>query len=214
MCSSSGGQSSGKQNVISQFLPPLPTVTLSRSSTSKQGGACVLTSKECLEQLAAKERNSKKKKKRKIEREKKIKEREEEWKRKADVRAKKAAEKAKRDAEKALKAQEKATEKGRKAAENKQQAGVSSRKKRAATSVNSQSTSLTTKPKAQTPRLDESIDIEECCACFGQYSDDIGTGREWLECACGRWVHEDCVENIVYDTNGKEKLCPLCLSVV
>ena len=56
MCSSSGGQSSGKQNVISQFLPPLPTVTLSRSSTSKQGGARVLTSKECLEQLAAKER--------------------------------------------------------------------------------------------------------------------------------------------------------------
>ena len=56
MCSSSGGQSSGKQNVISQFLPPLPTVTPSKSSTSKQGGACVLTSKECLEQLAAKER--------------------------------------------------------------------------------------------------------------------------------------------------------------
>ena len=88
------------------------------------------------------------------------------------------------------------------------------RKNRAATSGSSQSTSLTTKPKAKTPRLDESIDTEECCACFGQYSDDIGTGREWLECACGRWVHEDCVENIVYDTNGKEKLCPLCLSIV
>ena len=137
-----------------------------------------------------KERSSKKKKKRKIEREKKKKEREEEQKRKADVRAKKAAEKAKRDAEKA---QEKATEKDRKAAENKQQAGVSSRKKRAATSGSSQSISLTTKPKAKTPRFDESIDTEECCACFGQYCDDIGTGREWLECACGRWVHEDCV---------------------
>ena len=112
-----------------------------------------------------------------------------------------------RDAEKALKAQEKATEKASKAAENKQQAGVSSRKKRAATSVSSQSTSLTTKPKAKTPRLDE------CCACFGQYSDDIGTGREWLECACGRWVHEDCVENIVYDTNGKEKLCMSIVSL-
>ena len=55
---------------------------------------------------------------------------------------------------------------------------------------------------------------EECCACFGQYSDDIGTGREWLECAFGRWVHEDSVENIVYNTNGKEMLCPLCLSVI
>ena len=67
---------------------------------------------------------------------------------------------------------------------------------------------------AKTPRLDESIDTEECCACFGQYSDDIVTGREWLECVCGRWVREDCVENIVYDTNGKEKLCPLCLFIV
>ena len=71
---------------------------------------------------------------------------------------------------------------------------------------------MTIKSKAKTPRLDESIDTEECCACFGQYSDDIGTGREWLECACGRWVHEDCVENIVtiYMTPmEKEKLCPL-----
>ena len=41
--STSGGQSSGKRNVISQFLPPLPTVTPSRSSNSKQGGACVRT---------------------------------------------------------------------------------------------------------------------------------------------------------------------------
>ena len=104
MCSSSGGQSSGKQNVISQFLSPLPTVTPSRSSTSKQGGARVLTSKDCLEQLAAKERKKQQEKeekeKRKIEQEKKKKEREEEQKRKADERAKKAAEKAKRDAEK------------------------------------------------------------------------------------------------------------------
>ena len=77
MCSSSGGQSFGKQSVIfiSQFLPPLPTVTPSRSSTSKQGGARVLTSKECLKQLTAKERKKQQEKeekeKRKIEREKK-----------------------------------------------------------------------------------------------------------------------------------------------
>ena len=68
MCSSSGGQSSGKQNVISQFLPPLPTVTLSRSSTSKQGGARVLTSKDCLEQLAAIERKKQQEKEEKEKR--------------------------------------------------------------------------------------------------------------------------------------------------
>ena len=42
----------------------------------------------------------------------------------------------------------------------------------------------------------------------------IGTGREWLECTCSGWIHEDCVEDIVNDANGKEKLCPLCLAVV
>ena len=71
MFSSSGVQSSGKQSVISQFLPPLLIVTLSRSSSSKLGGARILTSKDCLEQLAAKETSSKKMK---IEREKKKKE--------------------------------------------------------------------------------------------------------------------------------------------
>ena len=65
-------------------------------------------------------------------------------------------------------------------------------------------------PKPKAPRLDEdSINTEECCACFGLYIEDIGTGREWMECACGRWIHEECVEDIVYDANGKEKLCPL-----
>ena len=33
-------------------------------------------------------------------------------------------------------------------------------------------------PKSKAPCLD--IDTEECCACFGHYCDDIGTGREWL----------------------------------
>ena len=42
----------------------------------------------------------------------------------------------------------------------------------------------TSRPAAKAPHVDDSIDTEECCACFGQYSDDIGTGTEWLECAC------------------------------
>ena len=128
-------------------------------------------------------------------------------------------EKAKNDAEKVLKAQEKAGEKVRKETEKKKQEGTCSKRKRAVTrsTASSELASMsvtTTRPPAKAPCVSDDIDTEECCACFGQYSDDIGTGREWLECACGRWVHEDSVENIVHDTNGKEMLCPLCLSVI
>ena len=27
--------------------------------------------------------------------------------------------------------------------------------------------------------------------------------------ACSRWIHEECVENVIRDTNGKELLCPV-----
>ena len=32
-----------------------------------------------------------------------------------------------------------------------------------------------------------------------------------MECACGRWTHEDCVEDCVMDVDGKERFCPVCL---
>ena len=38
------------------------------------------------------------------------------------------------------------------------------------------------------------IDVNTCYICFGMYEDvRKGTEREWRECVCGRWVHEDCV---------------------
>ena len=46
-----------------------------------------------------------------------------------------------------------------------------------------------------------------CCVCFGSYDEDIGTGREWAECSCKRWLHEDCVDEEDMDSNGK--LCPM-----
>ena len=33
----------------------------------------------------------------------------------------------------------------------------------------------------------------ECSYCFEMYCHD---GKEWLECACGRWVHELCIEEV------------------
>ena len=56
--------------------------------------------------------------------------------------------------------------------------------------------------------IDETVHENLCCVCFGSYDEDIGTGREWVECSCKRWLHEDCVDEEDMDSNGK--LCPLC----
>ena len=42
---------------------------------------------------------------------------------------------------------------------------------------------------------DEEIDVNRCCVCFELYADDSGTRREWLQCQCSRWIHEDCIDD-------------------
>ena len=58
----------------------------------------------------------------------------------------------------------------------------------------------------------ENIDINQCCVCFGTFQEDqeLGTGYEWVECACKRWLHEVCISDIELNSNGKELLCPFC----
>ena len=49
----------------------------------------------------------------------------------------------------------------------------------------------------------ETIFSDICCVCFGCYSDDRDTSREWVQC---KWrLHEDCI-----DEPDDDKLCPLC----
>ena len=51
----------------------------------------------------------------------------------------------------------------------------------------------------------------QCAICFQSFFDDE-EGEEWIECACGQWVHENCIEyDIVVDTHGRERLCPSCV---
>ena len=61
---------------------------------------------------------------------------------------------------------------------------------------------------------DAEIDTNVCCVCFGLYTDDV-SGADWIECGCGRWLHEECAEECVgecvVDVNGKERFCPTCL---
>ena len=57
------------------------------------------------------------------------------------------------------------------------------------------------------------IDTNECCICFRNFNDYIveKTGLDWVECVCGRWLHEDCISyDITNDANGRELLCPFC----
>ena len=60
------------------------------------------------------------------------------------------------------------------------------------------------------------IDPNTCCTCFVRYEDDIirGAGTEWISCACGRWLHEDCAEDRVADAQGNDRTCPICLDIL
>ena len=61
---------------------------------------------------------------------------------------------------------------------------------------------------------EEEINTDQCVICFRTYNDDVldGTGEDWIECACGRWVHENCVDyDIVVDATGRERMCPHCV---
>ena len=68
-------------------------------------------------------------------------------------------------------------------------------------------------PKKSRVKAQDEIKDDQCCACFGTYEEDLlsGTGCEWLQCACTRWIHEDCVENCTVDSEGRDRICPLCL---
>jgi len=48
-----------------------------------------------------------------------------------------------------------------------------------------------------------------CCVCFAQFEDDDEV-EDWVQCACKRWLHEDCMNDIVYDKYGRELFCPHC----
>ena len=67
---------------------------------------------------------------------------------------------------------------------------------------------------SRTSRSSEEINTDQCAICFRTYNDDIldGTGEDWIECACGRWIHENCVDyDIVVDASGRERMCPHCV---
>ena len=65
-----------------------------------------------------------------------------------------------------------------------------------------------TRPVASTD-----FDQNQCCICFRTYEEDVleKTEFNWVKCVCERWVHEDCVSEIVLDKNGRKLICPYCV---
>ena len=131
-------------------------------------------------------------------------------KKKAEEREKKAAEKAKKAEEMAKKRE--ARSKKRMAATS--AAGHVPRKKTKTMSKTTENQPSTSRASTSSvANTSKEIDTNQYCVCFRTFTEDTleGTGLEWVECVCGRWLHKDCISyDIATDANGKELLCPLC----
>ena len=57
------------------------------------------------------------------------------------------------------------------------------------------------------------LDQNQCCMCFRTYEEDVleETEFNWIKSVCERWVHEDCISEVVMDKNGRELICPYCV---
>ena len=234
---SSGTPSSptGELKYISKYLIqyiPSTTPKIKESSASKRvSGARILTSAQCLNMIQEREEKKKKlleeKEKRKIEREQKKVEREAAAKKKAEEKAKKAELAAKQRESKSKKRQTSALNlatKKTKTVDNFSAASSSTSvddRSKSASCMPSRLATLRSRessvPKSRARVLNrspnaENIDTNQCCVCLGTFQEDeeLGTGLEWVECACKRWLHEVCVSDIEINSDDKELLCPFC----
>ena len=66
------------------------------------------------------------------------------------------------------------------AAKNTRQGSTGVSQKCPASSQSDQAQDCSTRPKVPKLSSSEHINPNQCCACFGLYEDDIGTGLEWL----------------------------------
>ena len=131
---------------------------------------------------------------------------------KAEEKARKAAKKA---AEKAKKVSER--ERAKRDKQSKASAPKSASAKRKLSSPSPEETSEVPGKKTRVSQYtSETIDTNVCCTCFRTYDEDIleGTGADWIACACGRWLHEDCAEHCVQDDSGNDRFCPLCIDLL
>ena len=195
-------------SVISKYLLA-PDMSRPDKKKAPFSRAHLLTSTDALqilnEKKGKKEQEAKLKEQRR-EREEAKKRREEEQKQKVEERARKVkfkvVEKTQREEEKVRKAEEKLLK-----ADAKRKEPVRGGTKR---TRDSDLSSRGKFPQNKVPRVDmDNIDQNECCICFELYS-TVQRGINCIACACGRWLHEDCAKDCVFDKNREEHLCPIC----
>ena len=60
--------------------------------------------------------------------------------------------------------------------------------------------------------LNANINSDVCCVCYLTFENDQqqGNGLEWVQCVCGRWLHEECICEIDIDEQGRVILSILC----
>ena len=175
-----------------------------------------LTSLESLRILEGKEKKKKEelemKAKRKKEREEKKKLRDEEFKKKAEKRAMREQERIK-EAELKMEEKKKQEEAKKKQEEPKRKRDEATGRRKCSDEVKRKRRCFKDRPKESEAGQEREIDTSVCCTCDGSYEQDVveGTGADWLACACGRWLHEECVDDCIRDYEGKDRIFPHCL---
>lgn len=187
--------------------------TAASSHTRAMTGARVLTSAECLAIIKEKELKKKnqeeEKENRKKQREEKKRQQEEEKKKKAELRLQREKERERKAQEKSRKADERS----KKSACGSSATGSSTASKDPPTRSQAKRALRDSTNTVPAKRLCmETVDSNRCCVCLQSYDEDVelGCGVEWIQCACLRWLHEDCIIDCTTDSSGKERLCPFC----
>ena len=67
-----------------------------------------------------------------------------------------------------------------------------------------------------TDNAESDIDENVCYMCFESYFNDVAeqSGRDWVNWACGRWLHEECAEDHKIDSIGKDRFYHYCLDLL
>ena len=183
-----------------------------------------LEDKERQKRLAIKEKEQRKK-----EREEKKAKREQERKQKAEERAKRAEEKARKAAEKKASSRmsgrvQKTPEGSGKTAKDLREKTIRVNHARTGAGVGGDHKNGDGEPVRKKPRrsvhatdnAESDIDENVCCMCFESYFNDVAeqSGRDWVNCACGRWLHEECAEDHKIDSIGKDRFGHYCLDLL
>ena len=197
-------------SALSRHLQPISL--LQPSNSQKTGRARVLTSADCLKMLEEKKEKKRleieEKEQRKRDREQRKKERELAQKQKREERElqlrkkrEAAAARKKAPAKRACKRSKRVLCDG---------LGVSAT---ALTSVGASPAlpSIVHSPDGTVSSGEDGASECECPFCHESYSDG---GQDWIKCVCGRWVHEECVEDIHHDSDGQEIFCPFCINTI